>query len=326
MTERGPGRLVAVGAIALAVGATVVCAGAGAAPSPASFSSVSTGAAAARSRSVARWPTPAVPCAPASRERPAERVGDPHGREGAHHPHLTAAVRPRERHVACGLRDARIREASRSRHRCRACGVQSTVPHGDVDVPRHGGAAAACPCFARCRGAARRRRAARLLFEVTPEVARSRTSSSATTGTSASAATASASRASTGVDSTYAGPFAIGEDKAFTVRAGPATISGRLGDRSAEGTIAVAYTLPADANGRTSACSATIAWTATSPPPPPKRALVGTYCGFAAEGEGAAPTSPRAVGPYATSASESTSRAATRCSPSASSTTRHCRC
>jgi len=90
-----------------------------------------------------------------------------------------------------------------------------------------------------------------------------------------------------GVDFRYPGPFAIDEDRTFTLKAGSATIAGRFGDRSAAGTIAVSYTLPADANGRTSTCSGTIGWTAATPPPPAKRALVGTYCGFAGGGEGA---------------------------------------
>ena len=94
-------------------------------------------------------------------------------------------------------------------------------------------------------------------------------------------------QAFSGVDFRYPGPFAIGEDRTFTFTAGSATIAGRFVDRGAAGTIAVSHTLPADADGRTSTCSATIGWTATTPPPPAKRALVGTYCGFAGGGEGA---------------------------------------
>ena len=89
-----------------------------------------------------------------------------------------------------------------------------------------------------------------------------------------------------GNDSTYTGPFPIADDRTFTFRARTLTIAGRFTQSGAEGTIAIASTLPADAQGRTATCSGTTGWTVTTPPPAPRRALAGTYCGFARGGGG----------------------------------------
>ena len=287
MTERGPGRLVAVGAIALAVGAAVVCAGAGAAPSPASFSIRIDGSGRG---------TFAVRGAVADTGRALVRRAVANGRLNATAT-LTGAkggitltsqqpcgrVNGTWRVVSGTLAYEKLRGRGIAVGRA-ACGrpfrAATLTYRGTLELPPPALASPGPWGGSTTQGSA-------LLFEVTPD---GRAITNVVVGNYRYECVRSdglRSQASTGGDSTYAGPFAIGEDKAFTFRAGPATVSGRFGERSAEGTIAVAYTLPADANGRTSACSGTIAWTVATPPPPPKRALVGTYCGFAADGEGA---------------------------------------
>jgi hypothetical protein len=87
-------------------------------------------------------------------------------------------------------------------------------------------------------------------------------------------------------ESRFAGPFAIAEDRTFTLKTYDGTITGRFGPRGAEGTIAVARTSPPNIQGQTTTCSASIPWAATNPPAPPPRALPGTYCGITAAGGG----------------------------------------
>lgn len=94
------------------------------------------------------------------------------------------------------------------------------------------------------------------------------------------------SSGSSGVDSTFAGPFPIAVDGTFSFKGGAMTLSGRFTATGAQGTIAIDVTYPADAQGRTTACSGSTSWTATTPAPPPKRALAGTYCGFSLGGGG----------------------------------------
>jgi len=83
----------------------------------------------------------------------------------------------------------------------------------------------------------------------------------------------------------FAGPFAIGADRSFTVKTGDGTLAGRFGPTGAEGAITVAWTSSPDSQVRAT-CSGSIPWTATNPPGPPPRALSGTYCGIAAGGGG----------------------------------------
>lgn len=87
-------------------------------------------------------------------------------------------------------------------------------------------------------------------------------------------------------DTSYAGPFAIADDRTFRIKVGSATLDGRFAGTRAEGAITYAYSLPPDVQGRTTSCSGSIPWTATTPHPPPRLALAGRYCGFAREGEG----------------------------------------
>ena len=89
-----------------------------------------------------------------------------------------------------------------------------------------------------------------------------------------------------GGDSTFAGPFPIADDGSFSFKGGQLTIAGRFTSPGARGTVAIDVTYPPDAQGRTTTCKASVGWTATMPPPPPKRALAGTYCGFILGGGG----------------------------------------
>lgn len=89
-----------------------------------------------------------------------------------------------------------------------------------------------------------------------------------------------------GVDSTFAGPFPIADDRTFSFKAGAMSIAGRFTGTGAQGTVGIDVTYPADPQGRTTKCSGSTTWTAGSPPPPPKRALAGTYCGFILGGGG----------------------------------------
>jgi hypothetical protein len=82
----------------------------------------------------------------------------------------------------------------------------------------------------------------------------------------------------------FAGPFAIGEDRMFSIKTFDGTIAGRFGASGAEGTITVSRTMTSP--GQTTTCSASIPWTATNPPGPLPRALAGVYCGIAAAGGG----------------------------------------
>jgi hypothetical protein len=88
------------------------------------------------------------------------------------------------------------------------------------------------------------------------------------------------------IDARYPGPFAIAPDGTFSIRAGAATIAGRFAGAGAAGTIATSFSLPADAQGRTSTCSGSTTWSVTSPPAPQRRPLAGTYCGFTNAGGG----------------------------------------
>ena len=87
-------------------------------------------------------------------------------------------------------------------------------------------------------------------------------------------------------ESRFAGPFAIAEDRAFTVKTFNGTIAGRFRPSGAAGTITVASTSAPNIQGQTTTCSASIGWTATNPPGPPPQALAGTYCGFTTSGGG----------------------------------------
>ena len=91
----------------------------------------------------------------------------------------------------------------------------------------------------------------------------------------------------TEIDRTFPGPFPIADDRTFSVKVGGSTVVGRFTQAGAAGTVANSYTYGPDSQKRMTTCSATIAWTATQPPPPPKRALAGSYCGFRVGGGGA---------------------------------------
>ena len=98
--------------------------------------------------------------------------------------------------------------------------------------------------------------------------------------------------------SRFAGPFAIAEDRTFTVKTVNGSLAGRFaaGGGGAQGTITVASTSTANAQGQTTTCSASIGWTAVTPPALLPRALAGTYCGISASGGGVCldvPTSGR---------------------------------
>lgn len=83
-----------------------------------------------------------------------------------------------------------------------------------------------------------------------------------------------------------AGPFPIAEDRSFVAQVlQPTTISGRFTDAGAEGTIVVRHTFT-DPWRRPSTCAGDIPWTVTNPPPPPRRALVGRYCGSTRANQG----------------------------------------
>jgi len=88
------------------------------------------------------------------------------------------------------------------------------------------------------------------------------------------------------VDRVFPGPFAIGDDRTFSVKTFGPTIEGRFTASGAAGTASNRFTRT-DIQKLTTTCSISIAWTATQPPPPPKRALAGTYCGFRVGGGGA---------------------------------------
>ena len=89
-----------------------------------------------------------------------------------------------------------------------------------------------------------------------------------------------------GVDSTLAGPFPIADDGTFSFKARALTIAGRFTPSGAQGTVSIDVGYPPDAQGRTQTCQGSVTWTAVTPPPPPKRALAGTYCGFILGGGG----------------------------------------
>ena len=94
------------------------------------------------------------------------------------------------------------------------------------------------------------------------------------------------SQGSSATQNRFAGPFAIGDDRSFSVKTFDGAITGRFGASGVEGTITVSRTLPPNIQGQTTACSASIPWTATNPPGPPPRALSGVYCGISAAGGG----------------------------------------
>lgn len=84
-----------------------------------------------------------------------------------------------------------------------------------------------------------------------------------------------------------AGPFPIAEDRTFAIQMWPAvTISGRFTSAGAEGTITVPEYAFTDPYGQPSTCSGEILWKVSTPPPPPRRALPGTYCGFTTANNG----------------------------------------
>jgi hypothetical protein len=87
-------------------------------------------------------------------------------------------------------------------------------------------------------------------------------------------------------DRTIPGPVAIAEDGSFAVPVGASRLEGRFAASGATGNVTHSSTLPPDAQGRTTTCSGSIAWTASTPAPPAWRAQSGTYCGYTAEGQG----------------------------------------
>jgi len=83
------------------------------------------------------------------------------------------------------------------------------------------------------------------------------------------------------------GPVPVADDGTFTAVQAPVTVTGRLVQGRIEGTLALQTSYPSYQPGQTITCSASgITWNATSPPPPPRVALPGTYCGFNNQGKG----------------------------------------
>ena len=87
-------------------------------------------------------------------------------------------------------------------------------------------------------------------------------------------------RGESGVDTTFPGPFPIADDGTFSFATRAMTVAGRFTSSGAEGAVSMDIVYPADAQGRTQTCKGSVSWTAKTPPPPPKRPLAGTYCGF----------------------------------------------
>ena len=71
------------------------------------------------------------------------------------------------------------------------------------------------------------------------------------------------------------------------------TLSGQFTATGAQGTIAIDVTYQPDTQGRTTACSGSTSWTASTPPPAPRRALAGTYCTASASAAAAWPLTSR---------------------------------
>lgn len=85
-----------------------------------------------------------------------------------------------------------------------------------------------------------------------------------------------------------AGPFPIADDRTFTVKLFEnITLAGRFSSNGAEGTITIDEYPFTDARGKPVTCGGTIPWAAATPPPSPRRALPGTYCGRTAAGHSA---------------------------------------
>lgn len=81
-------------------------------------------------------------------------------------------------------------------------------------------------------------------------------------------------------DHEAAGPFPIADDRTLVVQLVPGTtFSGNFTAAGAAGTVSVDSSIP-DPFGQQAKCDAKIPWTVTTPPPPLRRALPGTYCGF----------------------------------------------
>ena len=287
MTERAPGRLAAGAALVLVVGATLAATGADAASSPATFS-IRVGA---NGRG-----TFAVTGAVADTGRALVRRAVVGGRlvatatlTGAKGGMTLTSRQP----CRGGAGTWRVVSGTRAYEKVRGWGVATgrascTRPLGAVTITYRGTLELPPPALAApgSWGGATSDGSV-LFFEVTPD---GRAISGVVLGPYRYECVRSdglRSPASTGVDSRYPGPFPIGEDRSFSFKAGTATIAGRFEGATATGTLSVSYTLPADANGRTSTCSGSLGWSAATPAPPAKRALVGTYCGFAAAGEGA---------------------------------------
>ena len=80
--------------------------------------------------------------------------------------------------------------------------------------------------------------------------------------------------------------FPIADDGTFAIQMFPnVTLSGRFRSGGAEGMITVREYSSTDAYGKPATCGGTIPWTASMPPPPPRRALPGTYCGRTRAGD-----------------------------------------
>ena len=82
-------------------------------------------------------------------------------------------------------------------------------------------------------------------------------------------------------------PVQVADDGSFTAVQKPVTISGRLSAGRIDGTLSVQESYSSYVPGETITCTASgITWNAMNPPPPPRLALPGTYCGFNNQGKG----------------------------------------
>ncbi len=288
MVERASGRLAAVAALALVVGATLVTSGAGAASSPATFSIrvgangrgtfAVTGAVADTGRALVRRAVVGgklIATATLTGSKGGMTLTSRRACRGGRGTwRVVSGTRAYEKVRGGGVVAGRVFCA-------RPLGAAMYLYRGSLELP---------PAVLAAPGAwgGSTSQDSALLFEVTPD---GRSITNVLLGSYRYECVRSdglrMSATSGSGDATYPGPYPIGEDRSFSFTAGSATVAGRFTGAGAAGTLSVSYALPADANGRTSTCSSTLGWTATSPPPPARRALAGTYCGFAADGEGA---------------------------------------
>lgn len=82
-------------------------------------------------------------------------------------------------------------------------------------------------------------------------------------------------------------PVPVAGDGTFVAVRAPVTVTGRFSAGQVAGALALRVSYPSSSPGQTITCSATgITWNATNPPPPPRLALPGTYCGFNTLGKG----------------------------------------